>query len=60
LAFKHLRRVHLDGSGNVLEQEELLGDLHRRIRDVRVAPDGSIYVCTDESDGRVLRLEPAN
>jgi aldose sugar dehydrogenase len=60
LAFKHLRRVHLDESGEVVGQEELLNDLHWRIRDVRAAPDGYLYVCTDESDGRVLRLEPAN
>jgi len=60
LAFEHLRRVHLDERGNVLDQEELLNDLHWRIRDVRAAPDGYLYVCTDEDDGRVLRLEPAN
>jgi aldose sugar dehydrogenase len=60
LAFKHLRRVHLDERGNVMNQEELLNDLHWRIRDVRAAPDGYLYVCTDEADGRVLRLEPAN
>jgi aldose sugar dehydrogenase len=60
LAFEHLRRVHLDESGNVVDQEELLNDLHWRIRDVRAAPDGYLYVCTDEDDGRVLRLEPAN
>jgi glucose/arabinose dehydrogenase len=59
LAFKHLRRVHLDERGNVVDQEELLNDLHWRIRDVRAAPDGYLYVCTDEPDGRVLRLEPA-
>ena len=59
LAFKHLRRIHLDEHGNVLDQEQLLNDLHWRIRDVRAAPDGFIYVCTDETDGRVLRLEPA-
>jgi aldose sugar dehydrogenase len=59
LAFKHLRRVHLDERGNVVEQEQLLNDLHWRIRDVRAAPDGYLYVCTDEDDGRVLRLEPA-
>lgn len=58
LAFKHLRRVHLDERGNVVEQEQLLNDLHWRIRDVRAAPDGYLYVCTDEDDGRVLRLEP--
>ena len=60
LAFKHLRRVHLDERGNVVDQEQLLNDLHWRIRDVRAAPDGYLYVCTDETDGRVLRLEPAN
>ncbi len=59
LAFKHLRRVHLDGQGHVIDQEQLLNDLNWRIRDVRAAPDGYLYVCTDESDGRVLRLEPA-
>jgi aldose sugar dehydrogenase len=58
LAFKHLRRVHLDERGNVVDQEELLNDLHQRIRDVRAPPDGYLYVCTDEDDGRVLRLEP--
>jgi aldose sugar dehydrogenase len=60
LAFKHLRRVHLDESGKVLDQEQLLNGLNSRIRDVRSAPDGYLYVCTDETDGRVLRLEPAN
>jgi glucose/arabinose dehydrogenase len=59
LAFKHLRRIRLDEQGNVVDQEQLLNDLHWRIRDVRAAPDGFLYVCTDETDGRVLRLEPA-
>jgi glucose/arabinose dehydrogenase len=60
LAFKHLRRVHLDERGDVAVQEQFLNDLHWRIRDVRAAPDGYLYVCTDEDDGRVLRLEPPN
>jgi glucose/arabinose dehydrogenase len=59
LAFRHLRRVHLDARGDVVDQEQLLNDLNWRIRDVRSAPDGYLYVCTDEADGRVLRLEPA-
>jgi aldose sugar dehydrogenase len=58
LAFKHLRRVHLDQRGNVVDQEQLLNDLNWRIRDVRAPPNGYLYVCTDEDDGRVLRLEP--
>ncbi len=64
LAFKHLRRVDLDAKGNVAGQEELLKDLNERIRDVRVGPDGYVYVTTDyppagEQTGRVLRIEPA-
>ena len=58
LAFKHLRRVHLDSTGHVMGQEQLLNDKHWRIRDVRVSPDGYLYVSTDEDDGRVLKLEP--
>jgi aldose sugar dehydrogenase len=60
LALEHLRRVHLDEHGNVVKQEQLLNDLHWRIRDVRAPADGYLYVCTDEPDGRVLRLEPAS
>ena len=60
LSFRHLRRIHLDEHGNVVDQEQLLNDLRWRIRDVRAPPDGYLYVCTDEDDGRVLRLEPAN
>jgi glucose/arabinose dehydrogenase len=64
LAFKHLRRVDLDEGGNVVGQEELLTDVGERIRDVRAAPDGYLYVTTDygaadKPSGRVLRIEPA-
>jgi glucose/arabinose dehydrogenase len=60
LAYRHLRRIHLDDRGNVVDQEQLLNNLNWRIRDVRASPDGYLYVCTDEGDGRVLRLEPAS
>jgi len=29
-----------------------------RIRDVRIGPDGFIYLLTDESSGVLARLEP--
>ena len=35
-------------------------DLRQRIRDVRQGPDGLLYVLTDETDGAVLRIEPAD
>jgi len=60
LALQHLRRVDLDDRGNVLGEQQLLTELRERIRDVRTSPDGYLYVTTDDSEGRVLKLEPAN
>jgi glucose/arabinose dehydrogenase len=59
LAHQHLRRIDLSDLGEVVGEERLLTDLGQRIRDVRVGPDGFIYVATDEEDGLVLRIEPA-
>ncbi len=58
LAHKHLRRLELEGK-KVVEQEELLTNLDARIRDVRQGSDGYLYVLTDDSEGKLLRLEPA-
>ena len=59
LAGQQLARVRLDGR-RVVESEALLEDFGRRIRDVRNGPDGFLYVLTDESEGALVRLEPAN
>lgn len=58
LKFRLLSRLELDGN-RVLREERLLQGLNERIRDVRVGPDGLVYLLTDSGDGRVLRLEPA-
>lgn len=42
----------------VVGEERLLSDLGFRIRDVKVGPDGAVYLVTDEDDGRVLKLTP--
>jgi aldose sugar dehydrogenase len=44
--------------GELVHAEELLLQRIGRIRDVRLAPDGFIYVATDETDGGIYRLEP--
>jgi glucose/arabinose dehydrogenase len=54
LAGKHLARLTLDGE-RVVGEERLLVD-RGRIRDVRVGPDGAVYVLTDESPGELLML----
>jgi len=45
--------------GNVAQEERYLGELRERIRDVRQAPDGSLYLLTDSGDGQILRITPA-
>lgn len=55
LKFRHLVRLQMEGA-RVARQEKLLTDLNQRIRDVREGPDGWLYVLTDDSDGKVLRL----
>ena len=57
LADRNLIRLTLDGD-KITGEERLLGDLGKRIRDVRVAADGKVYVLTDEDDGQLLELVP--
>ena len=50
--------VRLTLNGARVTGEERIG-LGARVRDVRQGPDGAVYVLTDESDGKILRLSPA-
>jgi aldose sugar dehydrogenase len=56
----HLERILFNEKMEELRRESLLVDLRQRIRDVRQGPDGLLYLCTDEKQGAVLRIEPAN
>lgn len=55
LASQELIRLELDGD-KVVHEERLLGELGQRIRDVRVGPDGYLYVLTDADDGTLLKV----
>jgi glucose/arabinose dehydrogenase len=57
LSHQMLVRLSLDGERVVREERLLQG--RGRIRDVRVGPDGCLYLLTDSTSGEVLRLEPA-
>lgn len=55
LAQRVLIRLQLDGD-EVVAEERLLGDRDERIREVRVGPDGYLYLLTDERDGKLLKV----
>jgi len=55
----HLERIVFNDKYEELRRESMLTDLRQRIRDVRQGPDGLLYVLTEEEDGAVLRIEPA-
>ena len=54
-----LVRLKLDGE-KVVHEERILKNAVGRIRDVRMGPDGFIYLLTDEPNGVLVRVEPAD
>jgi glucose/arabinose dehydrogenase len=58
LAGQLVTRLETQG-GRVTGEERMLRELRERIRDVRQGPDGSVYLLTDATQGRILRLTPA-
>jgi len=52
-----LVRLQLDGA-KVVKEERLLKNALGRIRDVRVGPDGLIYLLNDDTSGILARLDP--
>jgi glucose/arabinose dehydrogenase len=59
LKYRLLVRLELEG-GEVVKEERLLADLGKRLRDVQQGPDGYLYLLTDEDEGALLRLQPAD
>jgi glucose/arabinose dehydrogenase len=57
LKFQLLSRLEIK-DGKVVKEERLLQGLGERIRDVRQGPDGALYLLTDSSNGRILRVAP--
>jgi glucose/arabinose dehydrogenase len=54
-----LVRLTLEGD-TVVDEERMLEGKLGRIRDVRVGPDGLLYLLTDDNDGAIVRLAPAD
>jgi glucose/arabinose dehydrogenase len=56
LKFEYLARLERDPSGKIGKEQRLLEGNFGRIRDVRLAPDGSVWLLTDEEDGAIVRV----
>ncbi len=56
LAQTSLIRLDLDGDA-IAGEERLLAERGERIRDVRIGPDGCVYVLTDDDNGKLLRID---
>jgi glucose/arabinose dehydrogenase len=56
LKLRHLNRIELSPSGQVINEERILEDLNERIRALAISPEDWIYFSTDS--GRILRILP--
>ena len=60
LKFALVSRLDRDDAGKILDEERMFEGEFGRIRDINVAPDGSIWLLTDEQDGQIVRLSRAD
>ena len=60
LKFQLLVRLDRDEAGKITGEERMFENKFGRIRDVNVAPDGSIWLLTDENPGSIVRLSRAD
>ncbi|WP_347404899.1 PQQ-dependent sugar dehydrogenase [Nodosilinea sp. LEGE 06152] len=59
LVSQDVKRIELDpSSGSVVNETSI--PIGQRVRSVSQGPDGFLYVLTDDSNGRLIRLEPAS
>ncbi len=56
LAGKHVARLTID-SNKITSEEKLLANT-TRFRNVKQSPDGTLYLLTDEANGKLLKIVP--
>ena len=60
LKYQLIARIDREDDGSINGEERLLAGDYGRIRDVKVAPDGSILFVTDEEEGQLLQITRGN
>lgn len=60
LKFRLVSRLDRDDKGGIVGEERMFEGAFGRIRDVNVAPDGALWLLTDEDDGAVVRISRAD
>ncbi|MGB0732518.1 MAG: PQQ-dependent sugar dehydrogenase [Pontibacterium sp.] len=61
---RHLNRLSIEAQPkdekitSAYQEQRLLGDLDARIRDVEVDIQGAVYILTDDSNGKLIRITP--
>ncbi|MBX3581415.1 MAG: PQQ-dependent sugar dehydrogenase [Rhizobiaceae bacterium] len=60
LKFALVSRLDRDEHGTIRSEERMIEGAFGRIRDVNVAPDGSIWLLTDARNGQIVRLSRAD
>ncbi|MEP5763894.1 MAG: PQQ-dependent sugar dehydrogenase [Halieaceae bacterium] len=58
LVDKEVRRLDLE-DGKIVSETPLFSEIGERLRDIRTAPDGSLYILTDSEAGKIVRVSPA-
>lgn len=56
----HLERIMINRDYEEVRREALIQDLRQRVRDVEMGPDEFIYLATEQRDGAILKIEPAD
>lgn len=56
LKFQLVSRLDRDGGGRIVGEERMFEGEFGRVRDVNVAPDGALWLLTDEDDGSIVRI----
>ena len=57
LVDEEVRRIEIE-DGKVITETSVFTEIAARIRDIRVGPEGYLYILTDSDKGKVLKVVP--